>query len=138
LCQDCQMSSIQSFYGPLFAISSTLTCSFSGNVPLPHTSTQHSSMSLHVKFARPSPALVMQATSATARRPRYEAKSPTSYSRATPVTSFFDHNQKLEVEVALFPGLPRFFFFGFAFTIINWKQKSGKKLVRIGRKSSRK
>jgi len=37
--QDCLMSSAQSFYGPcLWSVAHSLTCCFSGNVPLLHTS----------------------------------------------------------------------------------------------------
>jgi len=49
-----------------------LTDSFSGNVPLLHTSTQCPGMSLHViSFTRPSLALVLQATNTMVRRPGY-------------------------------------------------------------------
>ena len=38
-CQDCLMSSAQSFYGPcLQSVAHSFTCCFSGNVPLLHTS----------------------------------------------------------------------------------------------------
>ena len=58
--QDCLMSSAQSFYGPcLQLVVHFLTCCFSRDVPLLH---------LQVSFTRPSPALVLQATNAGARR----------------------------------------------------------------------
>ena len=55
-CQDCRMSSTQSFYGPcLRSAAHSLTCTC-GNVPLLDTSTQHPGTSLHmISFARPSP-----------------------------------------------------------------------------------
>ena len=77
-CQDCLMSSAQSFYGPcLKLVVHSLTCSFSGNMPLLHMSTQHpgTSLSLYeISFSRPSPALILQVTNAGVRRPGYEAR----------------------------------------------------------------
>ena len=65
--QDCLMSSTQSSHGPcLRSVVHSLTCGFSGNVPL----------LLHViSFTTPSPALVLQATNTRVRRPGYKARN---------------------------------------------------------------
>ena len=86
--QDCLMSSTQSFYGPcLQSVAHSLTCCFSGNVPLLHTSRCHTTW---LSFTRPSPALVLQATNTGVRRPGYEASwcpMPTCPRAPYPITA---------------------------------------------------
>ena len=65
--QDCLMASAQSFYGLcLWLVAHSLTCSFSGNVPLLHTSRYVTALT---QFYQASPALELQATNAGVRRP---------------------------------------------------------------------
>ena len=69
----------------MVVIGNTLTCGFSGNVPLLLMSTQRLDMSLHViSFTKPSPTLVLQATNAEVRRPGYEANAE----RVSPVVLY--------------------------------------------------
>ena len=74
-CWDCLMLSSQSFcWLCLLSVVQSFTCSFSGNVPLLHTSTRCPGMSLHViSFTRPSSMLVLQATNPGVGRPGYKA-----------------------------------------------------------------
>ena len=69
--QDCLISSAQLLHVPcLQSVAHLLTCGYSGNVPILHTSTQHPGIPLHViSFTRPSPTLVLQATNAGVRKP---------------------------------------------------------------------
>jgi len=79
-CQDCLMSSPQSFHGSrLQSVMHSLTC-LSENVPLLHTSTQRPGTSLHViSFTKPSSVLVLQATNTGVRRSGYKARHPPHY-----------------------------------------------------------